>query len=241
MLGTLGIVTIGVGMALPYAVLTAFPSLLSRLPKPGAWMERFKQSLDFVLLLVAIWLLSALASESWPFWVAAFGVVLAFGLWMWGSWVRYDAPLGRKIAIRGVAVAMVAAGGWFMLPPPQPSAVAFEEFDQAQIDAALADGRPVLIDFTAAWCANCKVVEATVYDDSEVAAELTRRNVLAVKGDITHKDLPANALKKKLRIDIPTTALYVPGRKEPILLPGMFGKGQLLDELAKIQPPRGAQ
>ena len=213
-------------------ILTAFPGLLSKLPKPGRWMELLKQSMGFVMMLVAVWLISTLGGKGaeYPLWVVAFAVVLAFGLWMWGSWVRYDAPLARKLVVRGLAVAIVAAAGWWMLTPPRGLAVKFVAFDRDRIENARKAGRVVLVDFTASWCLTCKTVEWRVYDDPQVAEELKARNVLAVEGDITEKGLPANdMLYKELKEPgVPVSVVFPPGEGKPIRLHGIFSKEDLL-------------
>jgi len=237
-LGTTAILLIGVGMAAPYAILTAFPGLVRKLPRPGRWMEIFKQSMGFLLLLVAIWLVSTLGGLAYPLWVAGYGVVLAFCLWMWGGWVRFDAPAGRRYAVRAVAVVLAVAGGFWMLRPPGPPAVAFEPFDEGRIAAARKAGRVVLVDFTASWCLTCRTVEALVYDDPDVAAELQRRGVLAVKGDISTRDLPANRMlyDELGEPGVPVTVIFPPGDSPPIRLPGLFGKDDLLRALQRAAP-----
>jgi len=232
-LGTVAILLIGVGMSAPYAVLTAFPRLVRRLPRPGRWMELFKQSMGFLLLIVAVWLISTVTEQTYPLWVAGYGVVLAFCLWMWGAWVRYDAPAGRKVAVRATAAALAVAAGLWMLRPPRAPAVRFEPFDEARIAAARSAGQIVLVDFTASWCLTCKTVEALVYDDPGVAEELARRNVLAVKGDVTTRDLPANRMlyEDLKEPGVPVTVIFPPGGAAPIRLYGVFSKAELLRAL----------
>lgn len=233
-LGTIAIVVIGVGMAAPYGLLTAFPGLVKRLPRPGRWMELFKVSMGFVMLIVAIWLVSVLgAGSAYPFWVAAYAVVLAYCLWMWGSWARYDAPLGRKMVVRGLAVVLAAAAGFWMLQKPKPLAVDFQEFGAAQIAQARQAGRIVLVDFTARWCLTCKTVEALVYDDPEVAKALRQDNVLAVKGDVTTADLPANGMlyDELKEPGVPVTVIFPPGAGPPIRLHGLFNKRDLFQAM----------
>ena len=225
-LGSLTIVMIGVGMAAPYALLTAFPKLVSRLPRPGRWMELMRQSMGFVLLLVPLWLLRSLAENAYPFWLAGFGVVLAFGLWVCVRWVGHDAPLAHKLMVRGPAAALVLVAGFWMLSPPKPGAVVFEPFDQAAMTQARESGRPVLVDFTASWCLTCQFVEDRVYNDPDVAEVLRRYNVLPLKGDVTRPDMPANALKTQLNEAIPTTVIFTP-TGETIRLRGVFSKEDL--------------
>jgi len=231
-LATAAIVTIGIGMAAPHVLLAAFPDLLGKLPRPGRWTEIFKQSMGFLLLPVAIWLISTLGAETWPFWVAAYGVVLAFALWMWGSWLRFDAPLGRKLIVRGLAVAIAVAGGLWMLPRPQPPAIAFEKFDESLIEAGRNDGRIVLVKVTASWCTECLVIDHTVYNTAEIAAELARRNVLAIKADVTDRGWPASDwVRRQFGASPPLTIIYPPGADEPIILVGSFSKSELIAAL----------
>jgi thiol:disulfide interchange protein DsbD len=243
--GTAVLLTIGLGMAAPYAILSAFPGLLSKLPRPGRWMELLKQSTGFVMILVALWLISTLGGKgaAYPLWVTGFAVVLAFGLWMWGTWVRYDAPLGQRLVIRGLAIAIVAAAGWLMLTPPVPLAVKFVEFDRERIDEAGKAGRVVVVDFTASWCLTCKWVERQVYNDQEVADELKALKVLPVEGDISDKGLPANEmLYKELREPgVPVSVVFPPGGGEPIRLHGLFSKAELLKAVRQAAGRENAQ
>jgi thiol:disulfide interchange protein DsbD len=145
-LGTVAFVLMGAGMAIPHALLVAFPGLIQKLPKPGVWMEWFKQSMGFVLLLVVAWLLDTMAPDGSPVpWLVGFGVVLTAGLWMWGQWVKYTDPLGKKVIIRGIAAVMVVAAGAWMLHPdrlfPQTAASPVAASGPAgQPEAPSADG-----------------------------------------------------------------------------------------------------
>ena len=232
-LGTIGIIMIGMGMAAPYVVMTLLPKLVARIPRAGRWTELFKQSVGFVMLLVAMWLLSTQMTDSRPAWVAAYAVVLAMCLWAWGSWVRFDAPAGRKWGIRSGALIVAVAAGLWMLPAPDPLAVKFEPFDAARISEARRRGQAVLVDFTASWCLTCKTVEKLVYDDPNVARELESRGVVAMKGDVTHRGSPADRmLTDKLREPgVPVSVIFPPGQGRPIRLRGLFSKGALLKAL----------
>ncbi len=253
--GSLAIIVIGIGMALPYAVLTALPGLVRYLPRPGRWMEIFKQTMGFAMILVALWLLSTLFHDTYPFWVAGFVVLLILSVWMWLNFGFRISDFGLKTravssqsssirnpqsatrnrwAVRALAVILAVSAASIMLPPPRPLAVAFEPFDQARIDQASGDGRIVLVDFTAAWCLTCKQVEYTVYNNPEVAATISNLNVLAVKGDITTADMPANQLKKKFGQGIPVTVIFPPGQAKPIVLDGLFSGEHLVRELKGI-------
>jgi len=166
--------------------------------------------------------------------------VLVFCLWVWGTLVRYDWPSSIKVAVRGLAVALaVAAGGW-MFAPPRGGAVKFQPFDEQRIEQATRGGQIVLVDFTAAWCLSCKMVDYLIYDRPEVARELQSCGVLAMRGDVTSSEAPANGLLyDRLRGAPPLTVIYPPSGP-PIRLEGEFSRRDLsraLDEAALRPPP----
>ena len=237
-LGSVALVLIGIGMAAPHAVLVLFPGLLRKIPRPGRWMELFKQAMGFVLLPVVVWLLSTLSENSYPFWVAGYAVVLVFALWMWAHWVRYDAPWRRKLIVRGLAVALAVAGGVWMLRPARPLATKFVPYDPAQIAEARENGQAVLLKFTAGWCTSCISVDYAVYDNKDVAREIKDRNVLAVKADVTNRGSPAaRLLYKQFRGSPPLTVIYPPGAgARPIGLVGKFAAAKLMEILKRIAP-----
>ena len=236
LVGAAAMLLIGVGMAAPYLLLIAFPPLVRRLPRPGRWMTLLERSMGFVLLLVAVWLIGTTAASAYPFWAAAYAVVLAFCLWMWAAWARRDAAAVRKFALRVAAVLLAAGAGFYMLGPSRQAAVRLADFDESRIAEALSAGRVVVVDFTASWCLTCKLVEARVYDQPSVAAEFAKRNVLAMKGDVTESSMPANVLRERLGEAIPVTVVFPPGDRPPIRLRGIFSKDDLfaaLDQAAK--------
>ena len=238
LLGTLAILLVGVGMAAPHALLTAFPKLLEKLPRPGKWMELFKQAMGFALLLVAIWLVSTLSESVWGFWVLGWGVVLAFSLWMWGSWVRYDATLVRKVAVRGLAVLLAVAGAVWMLPAPAPTTASsvFEPFDEGRIAEGRKARRIVLVKVTAAWCLECKVIDYRVFRTPEIDRELRNRDVLAITADVTDRGSAASKwMREKVGGAPPQTIIYPSDGRPPIRMVGGFDKADLtrmLDQAA---------
>jgi len=233
-LATLGIIAIGIGMAAPHAVLVAFPVLVNKLPKPGRWMELLREGMGLALLPVAIWLIFAGAEDAYPGWVIAYAVVLMICLWIWGKWVRYDASLVRKLIVRGLAVVLAAAAGFWMLSPPRPIAVAFEPFSRQRIDDAHRNGQVVLVKFTSATCLSCIWLDRTVYSDPEVAAELTRRNIVTIKADTTDAGTPASRmLKERFRGAPPLTVLLWPDGGKPTRLDGKFTKADLFEALGE--------
>jgi thiol:disulfide interchange protein DsbD len=229
-LGTVGILLIGAGMAAPHAVLAAFPGIVSRIPRAGRWSELFKQFVGFVFLLIAAWLVGTQMQEAYPAWVLAYAVVLATCVWIWGTWVRYDAPARKRWSVRVAAVVIAAGAGLWMLSPPRPLAVATRPFDAGEISRVRAEGKTVLVKFTASWCLKCKLLDEQIYNDPEVAEALAGRGVVAFVGDVTRTDLPANDMLygQLAQPGPPVTAILAKGLPEPILLVGSFSKDELL-------------
>ncbi len=234
-LGTIAIMAIGLGMAIPYAILTSIPGLLNRLPKAGKWMELFKQAIGFILLLIAIKLIAALP-EARRTSVLYFAVVLAFCVWMAGCWVTYNTKTLRKWLIRVIALVLAASAGWLFLPAPAAELIQWQPYDAAAIEAANAESRPVLIKFTADWCWNCEVVEKVVFGRKDIAGLIEQKNVLAIKADTTLENYPASLdLKNKYKEPgVPVTILYIPGEQEPLRFNEMFFANKLKGLLEKL-------
>jgi thiol:disulfide interchange protein len=231
-LGTLAIMVIGLGMAAPYAVLTSVPGWLKRLPKGGRWMELFKQTLGFVLLVIAVKLIKAVPAGN-RINLLYFAVVLSFCIWMWGTWVSYGSKLSRKLLVRGIAVLLVILAFWFFF---KPELVNWNGYDRALIESAISRHRPVLIDFTADWCANCEVVDKFVYDRKDVAKLIEKKGVLAIKGDTTESNQPATIDLSKVYKEpgVPVTILFLPGKSEPVRMHGLFFANELKALLEKL-------
>jgi thiol:disulfide interchange protein len=232
-LGTAAMLALGVGMAAPHAMLCAFPRLLDRLPRPGRWMELMRHSMGFLLLLLMVYLISTLnAGSTYAFWVAGFAVVLVFGLWAWGSWVRYDSPLKHKLLVRGCAALLTVGAGIFMLSPPRQSVVEFQPFTAAAVAEARRTGRPVLIKFTASWCVSCHVLDYTVYNKPEVAKALDDESVLTLRADVTDRNSEAaRYLKSQYGLPVPLTVVHFPDGRGEIRLEGEFSVDELLGVL----------
>jgi len=232
---TVAIMAIGIGMAIPYAVLTSTPGLLKHLPKAGRWMEIFKQAVGFILLIIAVKLIEGLP-QTRRMGVLYFTVILAFCVWMWGTWVSYNTKLLRKWLTRSVAVVLVIAGGWMFLPVPTDELIDWQTYDSGVIDAALAQEKPVLIKFTADWCLSCKTVEKVVYARGNIAKLIEQKGVLAIKADTTAKDAPATLALKNIYNEpgVPVSLLFVPGRKEPMRWRGILFADELKTSLNRL-------
>jgi len=223
---------LALGMALPYVILTAFPKLLSFLPKPGPWMETFKHSMGFVLLVTVIYLMISLRQDLLLF-TNAFLMFVAVGCWYWGRFATLKQTQIKRWVTLGVAAAIVAIGaqlsfgtfkGAFAPPKPGEAHIAWEEFDPEAFKEHLDAGRTVFIDFHASWCPNCIANERFVFETEEVRSLIEAKGVVAMQADMTHAgprtDMLARLRSKLGGRSIPFLAVF-PGDRpgEPFIRP----------------------
>jgi len=235
---------LGIGMALPYALLAWFPAWRRVLPRPGEWMERLKQVLAFPLYATVawlIWVLGAQMDNDAVIRLLVTLVIVAFGLW---SWRLYRGGTGRSWAAAAVA-ALVAAGvvAWPLLRGGEAdakSAVAsvasgpWRPFTATAVADLSDGGHPVFVDFTAAWCVTCQVNKRLILNDTVIRSAFASRGVELVRADWTRRDPEiTRALAALGRQGVPVYVLYRPG-KEPLVLPEILKKRTVLDALATL-------
>jgi len=233
------IILMGVGMALPYAAIVLVPKLLDKVPKPGRWMELFKKSTAFLLFFIAAKLTLGALPKDRLMDVLIYGIVFCFCVWIWGKWVNFSTPAGKKWTVRLLAVVIAVMFGVWLLPAqtlPSEAQIDWEEYDASVIRNATADGQPVLIKFTADWCTNCKVVDKKVYQDAEVASLIKQKSVLPIKADTTVIDYEATVDLKQVYGEagnVPVTIVILPdGKREK--LRGIFDKQKLIGILQQL-------
>jgi thiol:disulfide interchange protein len=239
------------GMATPVLLLTANPGWMKYLPRPGGWMERVKQITGFVLLGTVLWLLwivGQMRGVDAIIWCGGLLLGLAIAAWLFGAFVTpVSAPKTRRRALVAIAVILAAVGVLTVRQishtekapeaiagaPLEGNAIAWEKFTPARLDTALAEGRPIFIDFTADWCVNCKFNERTVLDSDDVRASLKTRGFLALKGDWTRNDPDITRMLKKFqRAGVPLYLVYPAGGGTPQVLPELLTKQIVLGALA---------
>ncbi|WP_142848174.1 protein-disulfide reductase DsbD [Telmatospirillum sp. J64-1] len=229
---------LGLGMALPYLAVAAFPGLAQRLPRPGRWMITLRRILGVALAGTALWLLSVLAVQVGMAGAALVAGMMVLALLILGLRRRLPRP-ARPAA--GLAVAGLSLMTFVM--PFQAISTTGEErlpsghwqgFDQAAITRLVGEGGVVFVDVTADWCITCQVNKRVVLDRGDVAQRLAGDEVTAMRADWTRpSDEIAAYLAGFGRYGIPFNVVYGPGAPEGIVLPELLTEAQVLDALER--------
>ena len=221
------------GLALPYLVMSAFPQLVDYLPRPGAWMETFKQGMSFLLFATAGYLLWVYTSliELDHMLNPIFGLsAVALACWIYGRWNLPGKP--RPVRIYASLIALLLAIGGIYYAGRISKGVEWETWSQERVEELLEEGKPVYVDFTARWCLTCQVNKRNAYSE-EVIALMKERGIVALKADKTKPDPKIEeALTELNRTAIPVNVLYVPD-KEPIITPEVLTTGYLIELFTK--------
>lgn len=230
---------LGAGFALPLLLLSFSPGWTRRLPRPGPWMERLRNALAFPMYGAAAWLLWVLSQQADAGVLAAAlagALLLAFALWWYGQPLRSRRMrLGLSATALAASLALTAAAGLAPRGPEPGTPAAADAWSAARVQALQAEGRAVLVNFTAAWCITCKVNEQVALDTEAVRAALERHDVAYLKGDWTRQDATITAeLERHGRSGVPLYLLYPATGGEPRVLPQLLTEGLVLEALADI-------
>lgn len=217
---------LGLGFATPFAALAFAPGARRLLPRPGLWMTRFKEILAFPMFATAIYLFWVLSQQVGPGQQA--GVLLgalciAFATWLARLTPRGGAILGMASGV-GLVVLMAMstpnAGAERRSPEIAQEATEAVPWSEAALANARASGKPVFVNFTAAWCVTCKANEALVLRQPRVLDAFKAAGVVTMTGDWTSQDAAIAAeLRRHGRQGVPLYLLYVPGAETPLVLP----------------------
>jgi len=226
---------LGLGLALPFLIIGFVPAAARLLPKPGAWMERFKQLMAFPLYLSVVWLLWVVARQldaSAAAQLMVGLVLIAFVLWLWNA-------RGWLGAFSKLVAAALALGLLFTLPKPAevrsaaPSVSAYgsEPWSVQRVAELRGEGRTIFVDFTADWCLSCKVNERVALRSAKVEQRFREDNVAVLVADWTNAD-PAitEELARFGRNGVPLYLVYVRGG-EPKILPQLLTPDLVIDAI----------
>jgi len=243
---------LGLGMAAPFVLLSSVPALMKFVPKPGRWMESLKQFMGFLLVATVIWLLWVLGLQTGS---NALVIVLlnllivSIGAWIYGRWGHLAMPdRTRLVSTLLAALLVLGSTGYTManidtfVMKVQPSeysskGIKWQVFSEESVERLLTEGKPVFIDFTAAWCLSCQVNEQVAFSPKEVQDKFAEIGINAFKADWTNRDEKiAQALARYSRNSVPLYVLYS-GKKDepPRILPEILTPGIILDALKSIQ------
>lgn len=233
---------LGLGISLPFVLLSFAPWMRRVLPKPGAWMDTLKQVFAFPVYATAAWLLWVVAQETSPFGLGAAlagSILVALAAWSFQK-ARSSAGGGRVTVIATAVISLLLA---IFLPvrfadvataapgdaaQMRPGVDEWQPYSAARVAELNAAGRPLLVNFTASWCLTCLVNERNAFSDAAVQAIFRDRKVTLMKGDWTNRD-PAitKALAAFGRAGVPLYLVYngKPGAAEPLILPQILTAG----------------
>jgi len=225
------------GLSLPYLILSIFPKLIDFLPRPGPWMESFKQAMSFLLFATAgflLWVYTGQIGLENMLNVIIGLTFIGIAGWIFGRW---DVP-AKSAKVRAFAkgsTLLFVVLGLLACKPPEESAIEWTAWTSEGVEELLEEGTPVFVDFTAQWCATCQLNKKRAYPE-EVAALMKSRGIVALKADKTKPNPEIDAKLEELeRSAIPVNVLYVPG-EEPIITPEILSSDYLIELFSSNVP-----
>ncbi|GAB1489734.1 thioredoxin family protein [Opitutaceae bacterium] len=228
---------IAVGLSVPYLLLSIFPQAVKVLPRPGAWMETFKQAMAFPLYATVgylVWVLAGQTTESGLLMTLLGLTVIAMAAWLYGRYHAPGASAGKmRFGLIG-GVALLTVGGWLGWPrAAAPTDLVWEAWSPERVAELRAQGRTVYVDFTARWCATCQTNKKVVFSSDDVLKTFADKNVVALKADWTNKDARITAeLAKWNRSAIPFNLVYRPDRPDAEVLPELLTPTIVIDAIS---------
>ncbi len=249
--------SLGLGLALPYLLLSFWPALQRLLPRPGRWMERLKEFLAFPMYGAAVWLVWVLAQQAGPNAIAiALGgmLAIAFAAWLYAN-SHAVRPLARhgSRGLAALALGLALAGGYIGIrtgaadaaqaATTKVSGKTWEPYSKARFDALRAEGKPVFVNFTAAWCITCLANERVALSDESVIAAFRQAGITYLKGDWTNQDPQISAhLADFGRSGVPLYLFYPDGDKtEARVLPQLLTPATVIAALQTPSSPHLAK
>ncbi len=245
---TLVFTVMALGLASPFLLMSLFPQLSRMLPKPGAWMETLKQVMAFPIFATVVWLLWVLGQQVGIDQLAKLLLTLlalSVAGWVAGRWPQ-SRPARTIAVLLGIAVTLYVS---VTLTPLRAGALRadaadgtsgglkWEAFSPEKLASYRASGKPVLIDFTAAWCLTCQVNDRVVFHSPEVEQRLNRSDIALLRADWTSYDpIITNWLAKFGRSGIPFYLIYAPKQTDPVVLPdGILTPSMFLQNLDNVR------
>jgi len=235
--------SLSVGFALPFVLLGLFPALIKKIPKPGLWMNTFKEFMGFLLLGTVVYLLTTLNSliGSSIKGVLWFLLLTGLAVWIYGKFGSVIEKKVKRIIVIVLSLLIVALSAVFFVDldkvdKKSASDGIWQEFSTQLVQEYRADNKPVFIDFYADWCTSCKVNDAAVLNTSNIMKLFSDKDVQLLKGDFTAGDREiAKWLSDFDRAGVPLYILFRPG-EEAVVFPEFLTQSMVKKELDKIRP-----
>lgn len=231
---------IGVGMALPYLAASWSPALARRLPRPGAWMNTFRQIMAFPMFATVIWLVWVLGQQSGIDGAAALlTLLLGLALVIWALGLKGRSRVILTTFSIATLALLTATIGQNVMKPAEPggssaSTVLWQPWAPGKVEQLQAEGSPVFVDFTAAWCVTCQYNKKTTLANAEVLADFAARKVTLLRADWTRRDPAITAALAQLgRNGVPVYVLYQSGRT-PVVLSEILSTAEVHQALAGL-------
>ena len=226
---------LGLGVALPYILIAAFPKTATWLPKPGIWVVKLKIVLGFALAATCAWILTVLAgaASTAAAWVVASLMATSGGVLYWAHKLGHAGVKLSAPALLATFLIATTTPSW--LPQSTTSAgkidnTIWQPFDEAAIPELLAEGKTVYVDVTADWCITCLVNKGMVLGDQQVNNLLSSRKIIAMQADWTKpSDVISQYLAKYGRYGIPFNIVYGPRKPDGVVLPELLSARIVLD------------
>jgi thiol:disulfide interchange protein DsbD len=240
---------IGMGLAFPFILIGIWPKAIRIIPKPGEWMNIFKEVMGFLLLATAFYLVRSLyflVGGKELLSILVYLLILAFAVWVYGRFAKPEFSKTKQWIATILAIAIAVGGGYLTLDFSEENITAsleaeshlrpgWEKFSPELVAEYREAGEPVFIDFGAEWCLTCKTNETTVLFTEDIENAFQENGVKILKGDNTKNDpVIGEWLTKFNRAGVPLYIFYLPGQEEPIVLPELITKDMIYKMLEKL-------
>ena len=237
---------LGFGLAFPMLLISEVPAIGRLLPRPGPWMDRFRQFLAFPVFATVVWLVTVLGQQAGITAVAALLgilVLVTFAIWLWQI-AAVSRGFGKAFS-RVMAAAALAACVWLVwiageqdgpMAAADGGVLAAEPFDQSKLDGYRAAGDPVFVNLTAAWCITCLANERVALSTDKVAARFRDGGIRYMKGDWTRRDPKITEILTNYgRSGVPLYLYFAPGRAQAVVLPQLLTPDIVLDAIDQAE------
>jgi thiol:disulfide interchange protein len=238
-------ILIGLGLAFPFILLGIWPKAIKIIPKPGEWMNVFKEAMGFLLFLTALYLIRSLyflVGGTNLIWILLYLIILAFAAWIYGRFAKPEFSKKKQWIATILALFIAVGAGFWTLNFDEADHnteglnlhKGWQTFSPELVQEYRDEGKPVFIDFGAEWCLTCKTNETTVLHQDDIFEEFDKRGVQLLFGDNTKRDDTIGEwLRRFDRAGVPLYVFYAPG-EEAVTLPEIITKDMVKKMLEKM-------